>query len=128
MEINTFEDNGRKLLVEFTCFRCETKVVRSLEECMGELKYFNHLYDLNPPEDWEDGGFYYPTFCPQCAKDYKNFMNGAKLQETVGDTDAFIEGTELALDYGLPVPEEDLEKYKELVGGNNDFMDGSNNR
>ena len=43
-------------------------------------------------------------------------------------TKAFIEGTELALDYGLPIPEEDLKKYKELVGGNNDFMDGSNNR
>ena len=50
------------------------------------------------------------------------------MEEMVGDVDAFIEGTELALDYGLQIPEEDLKKYKELVGGNNDFMDGSNNR
>lgn len=37
-----------------------------------------------------------------------------KAEENVGE-DAFVEGTELALDYGLPVPEEDFEKYKKIV-------------
>lgn len=28
---------------------------------------------------------------------------------------AFIEGTEFAMDYGLPIPDEDFEKYIELI-------------
>lgn len=30
---------------------------------------------------------------------------------------AFIEGTEFALDYGLPIPDKDFEKYIELTNG-----------
>lgn len=61
----------------------------------------------------------------------KEFVKRAKKQNTTKLTwfdedfddiakemvceDAFIEGTELALDYGLPVPEEDLEKYNKIV-------------
>lgn len=37
-------------------------------------------------------------------------------KEIVKEDDAFVQGTELALDYALPVPEEDFKKYKEIVG------------
>lgn len=76
MEINNYETHGRKLLVEFKCYRCETTVTRPLEACMQEQKECHQdLYDLAPPKDWRDGGFYYPTFCPKCAEAYKKFMN-----------------------------------------------------
>lgn len=76
MNIYDFEEHGRKLLVEFKCFRCKKTVVRPLGECMEESKEcYRGLYDLRPPKTWEDGGFYYPMFCPECAEKHKRFMN-----------------------------------------------------
>lgn len=74
MKIDKFEMNGRRLMVEFTCRRCKKTVVRSLEICLGEVDY-NFLTDLRPPADWENGGFYYPLFCPDCSEAHKRFMN-----------------------------------------------------
>ena len=77
MEIKTYQMNGRKLMVEFMCYRCKTTEIRPLEECMNEAsEYYRDLYDLHPPTGWEDGGFYYPMFCPECKKAYERFMNG----------------------------------------------------
>ena len=77
MYIDKYEDRGRKLLVEFCCQRCKKTVTRSLEECMQTTKdYNNNLYNLPPPKDWQDGGFYYPLFCPDCKKAYEDFMKG----------------------------------------------------
>ena len=82
MTINTYETHGRRLMVEFTCRRCRTRVVRPLEECMREqTECYRELYDLKPPADWEDGGFYYPLFCPECAKAYELFMNGKEVPD-----------------------------------------------
>jgi hypothetical protein len=41
---------------------------------MEEVDY-NHLWDLRPPADGENGGFYYPLFCPECSAAHKKFMN-----------------------------------------------------
>ena len=83
MTLAKFETHGRKLLVEFKCRRCEKTDIRSLEECVRETPdYFRDLYDLKPPKGWENGGFYYPLFCPECKKAYQDFMNyGAKTEE-----------------------------------------------
>lgn len=74
MEITKFETHGRKLLVEFKCSRCKTTVTRPLKECVDEIEYRN-LYDLRPPKGWDNGGFYYPMFCPECKEAYDRFMN-----------------------------------------------------
>lgn len=45
------------------------------------------------------------------------------MREYTQEELVFIEGTEFALDYGLPIPDEDFEKYIELtksVGDTND--------
>lgn len=77
MEITSYETHGRKLLVEFKCRRCGKTVIRPLEECITESKdCYRDLYDLNPPKEWRNGGFYYPLFCPECAKAYDMFMKG----------------------------------------------------
>lgn len=74
MQIDRLESNGRRLMVEFTCRRCKKTAVRPLKECLEEVDY-NHLWDLRPPVGWEDGGFYYPLFCPDCSAAHKRFMN-----------------------------------------------------
>ena len=71
--------NGRRLMVEFRCQRCGKTVLRTFDECMeNSSEYFRGLYDFAPPSGWRDGGFYYPTFCPECAAAYDEFMKGEK--------------------------------------------------
>ena len=76
MTFTQYETHGRRLMVEFKCRRCKKTEIRSLEECMNEAKEcYQGLYDLKPPKEWENGGFYYPLFCPDCKKAYEDFMN-----------------------------------------------------
>lgn len=77
MQINKYQTHGRKLLVEFMCYRCKKTITRPLEDCMGDSREcYRELYDLKPPKEWEDGGFYYPLLCPECSKAYELFMKG----------------------------------------------------
>lgn len=78
-QIKSYETHGRKLMVEFKCYRCKKTETRPLEDCVNEKKEgYIDLYDLNPPKDWRNGGFYYPMFCPQCAREYDLFMKGGE--------------------------------------------------
>ena len=74
MVLERFEQNGRRLMVEFECRRCKKTALRSLKTALSEVEY-NFLTDLRPPSDWENGGFYYPLFCPDCSAAHKRFMN-----------------------------------------------------
>ena len=76
MEINSFEGHGRTLMVRFMCWRCKKTVARPLKDCLPTEGPMRNLYDLTPPKDWRNGGFYYPTFCPECAEKYDHFMRG----------------------------------------------------
>jgi hypothetical protein len=79
VEITKYETHGRKLLVEFKCYRCKKTATRPFEECVKEIEdHYPELYDLRPPKSWENGGFYYPTFCPECKKAYEDFMKGGE--------------------------------------------------
>ena len=92
MEIKNFEMQGRKLLVEFKCQRCKKTATRPLEECISECKEcYRGLYDLRPPKEWQDGGFYYPLFCPDCAKAHEQFMRGEKV-DSVKMVEGFVAG------------------------------------
>lgn len=86
MQINHYSSHGRTLLVKFTCNRCKKTETRPLKDCMTEIAEsgFRDLHDLRPPEGWENGGFYYPMFCPRCKKAYERFMNG---EELINETD-----------------------------------------
>lgn len=87
MEIKSFEEHGRKILVEFTCYRCKKTATRPLEDCRPKEYSVRGLYDLIPPKGWEDGGFYYPLFCPDCREDYKAFMDGAAIVKNGDNND-----------------------------------------
>lgn len=76
MDICTYEEHGRKLLVEFKCRRCGTTALRPLQESVKEADYIQGLWSLNPPKEWYNGGFYYPLFCPDCKRAYDEFMDG----------------------------------------------------
>lgn len=79
MDIKQYQTHGRKLMVEFKCYRCGITAIRPLKDCMEEKReYYQDLYDLRPPKEWKDGGFYYPLFCPDCARAYERFMKGGE--------------------------------------------------
>ena len=40
------------------------------------------------------------------------------MKQLTEEEQAFIQGTEFALDCGLSIPDEDLEKYNELINNN----------
>ena len=76
MEIPSFDGYGRTVMVRFRCWRCKKVDLRPLEDCLPTECPVRHLSDLIPPNGWRDGGFYYPTFCPDCAEKYDKFMRG----------------------------------------------------
>ena len=76
MNIPKYEGYGRTIMVRFQCRRCEKIALRKLEDCVPSDSPVRDLYDLIPPKEWKNGGFYYPTFCPDCAKAYDQFING----------------------------------------------------
>jgi len=86
MNIERYATHGRTLLVEFMCYRCKTTATRPLKDCMEEeTDDYRELYDLRPPKEWQNGGFYYPLFCPKCAKAYELFMSGKGGEEEAGN-------------------------------------------
>lgn len=76
MEIPDLEGFGRTIMVRFMCYRCKTTASRPLKDCLPSDSGVRDLSDLKPPANWRNGGFYYPTFCPDCAKKYDEFMRG----------------------------------------------------
>lgn len=74
--IPEYEGHGRRVLIEFMCWRCKTRETRPLKDCLPREHPINNMSDLVPPHGWRNGGFYYPTFCPDCAKKYDEFMKG----------------------------------------------------
>ena len=76
INIPEYEGHGRRVLIEFMCYRCKTKATRPLKDCRPSDGPPMNMSDYKPPADWRNGGFHYPTFCPDCAKKYDEFMKG----------------------------------------------------
>ena len=76
MEIPDFEGHGRTIMVDFKCWRCKKIAARPLKDCLPTDGPARFMSDLRPPKEWRNGGFYYPTFCPECAEKYDKFMSG----------------------------------------------------
>lgn len=82
MQIPSLEGYGRTIVVCFKCYRCETTAHRLLKDCLPSDGPLRDLYDLEPPAGWRNGGFYYSTFCPDCAKAYDQFMRNETANRT----------------------------------------------
>lgn len=76
MNIPEYEGFGRTLMVRFVCYRCKKTEYKTLRDSAPKDYDVRNLSDLSAPKEWRDGGFYYPTFCPECAEKYDRFMNG----------------------------------------------------
>ena len=76
MEIPDVEGHGRKIMVQFSCYRCKKIAIKPFNDCLPSECPVRYMSDLKAPKEWRDGGFYYPTFCPDCAEKYDKFMRG----------------------------------------------------
>ena len=76
IEIPAFDGFGRTIMVQFRCYRCGKTEYEPLYDCLPSDHPISDLSDLSTPTKWRNGGFYYPTFCPDCAEKYDRFMKG----------------------------------------------------
>lgn len=75
---NKYEDNGRRLMVEFKCSRCNgvrCEPLEPLDEKAGD--HYGSLSSLHLPNGWCELN-YTTVFCPTCLKEYKEFFAKGK--------------------------------------------------
>lgn len=78
MPINT-RDEGRELMVQFTCRRCRNTSILPYDAVMtGE--HYGYLRNSSLPPGWGEIG-YSSIVCETCAKAYELFMNPTKTEE-----------------------------------------------
>lgn len=74
-QFNDYEADGRKLMVQFTCTRCEATHTEPLElHKDDDHEHYGYLRaGIHPPSGWAEL-FHGPLLCPDCARDYEIFM------------------------------------------------------
>lgn len=71
-QFNEYESGGRRLAVEFTCYRCNGVRFEPLEPLVSNENY-GYLHNINLPDDWRDiRGL--GLFCPTCSKELAEFI------------------------------------------------------
>lgn len=76
MIFNEYSEDGRTLMVMFTCKRCGIEFIDTLESHKDDDEgHFDFLHRIKPPPGWGTVG-YGDLLCPDCARKYKKFMNG----------------------------------------------------
>lgn len=70
---NSYEQDGRTLMVKFTCRRCGKEHTVPLEEHDKDPESYGYLRSLTPPPGWADL-LHGPLLCSQCFAEYNAFM------------------------------------------------------
>lgn len=73
LQFNKYSDEGRTLMVKFTCYRCGESVTIPLSEANVPSDHYGHLHNIDPPKPWDEIP-YNKILCPDCLKAYKEFM------------------------------------------------------
>ncbi len=76
--MTTCED-GRKLMIQFTCGRCKVTSFCSYDEMMDGETY-GYLRNSKLPKGW--GKISYSIIaCPTCVKEFEKFMHPDRIEE-----------------------------------------------
>lgn len=81
-QFNKFKEDGRELMVRFTCQRCSDYVVEPLTADKIEKESYGWLRYIKKPEGWVDL-LHGPLLCPKCYEQYKKFLRN---ERTEGET------------------------------------------
>lgn len=77
-QFNNYQDNGRTLMVKFTCRRCGREIVEELEAHADDLtESYGQLHVIKPPEGWQELP-YGPLLCSECYEAFLKFMNNSQ--------------------------------------------------
>ena len=74
---NDYEDNGRTLMVKFTCQRCGKEHTGRLEDHDKDPESYGYLRSLKPPKGWIEIP-YHTLLCPECSRAFVSFMRNEK--------------------------------------------------
>lgn len=75
-----YEQDGRRLMVEFECRRCGGVRIEPLEPLDDES--YGYLHNLKRPEGWKD---IYGLFCPTCVAEFKAFLDAGNGEGGAGE-------------------------------------------
>lgn len=78
LNFNRYEDDGRTLMVKFTCKRCGKEHIEPMEAHKDDdHESYGYLRRIKPPQGWEDlpAG---PLLCPECVREYAAFMRNER--------------------------------------------------
>lgn len=77
-QFNEYSNNGRTLLVKFTCYRCGNEHIDPLEAHDNDTREsYGYLHYILPPPGWKEL-LHGPLLCPDCVRAYEIFMNNTK--------------------------------------------------
>lgn len=72
---DSYEKDGRKLLVRFTCYRCKKAITTDLEPLdKKEVEHYGKLALLPIPEGWSDWLIHSRLLCDACTTALNDFF------------------------------------------------------
>ena len=74
-QFNKYSDDGRTLMVKFTCRRCKAEKIEMLKDCDKDPESYGYLHSLTQPQGWVELP-YHLLLCEDCYQKYLKFMEG----------------------------------------------------
>ena len=72
-----YENNGRKLKIEFTCYRCKKVRCEDLEPLAGSEGY-GYLHNIDKPKGWTDYLIGSRLLCDTCTAELEEFFQNKR--------------------------------------------------
>ena len=83
-QFNKYKDDGRRLMVEFTCHRCKTTLIEELEPLDKKAgDHYGNLSSLGIPDGWCQWNYSGLMLCDGCTQKLKEFMESG-INEALG--------------------------------------------
>lgn len=74
---NEYENGGRKLKIEFTCYRCKKVRCEDLEPRVSD-DFYGGLHDIVKPKGWTDYLIGSRLLCDTCTAELEEFFQNKR--------------------------------------------------
>lgn len=78
-QFNKFKDDGRELMVRFTCYRCGHQAIEELTDSKISAESYGYLCYIKRPEGWGELSNH-RLLCPRCTELYTRFMKNERME------------------------------------------------
>lgn len=75
MEIREFSGEGRTLLIEYRCRRCNKTHTETFKSaCEKNKEHYGYLHNMKAPQGWKTINNTF-LLCDECSTEFNNFIN-----------------------------------------------------